>query len=264
MRLIEVIEGDDTSDETMQVAANFAQAIRKTAVRCGEVPGLRGQPDPHLVGVRGLARDRGGGARRQGGRQGDPGVRHGADGPVLPRPTCSGLDIGPAHVAEHLHDSYGERFYVVEADEGAGRGRATSARRPGRGSMSTASAVGPRHDRRPDGPEDPGRVLPRARGGRRLREGHRDRDDDGRRHPARAVHARRRGRASTRSSSSSSAPRRSGATPSSRPPSCGGWWRRAGWARRPARASSPTRSPTPATSARPCCSRRAAMSRSRG
>ena len=40
MRLIEVIEGDDTSDETLQAASNFAQAIRKTAVRCGEVPGF--------------------------------------------------------------------------------------------------------------------------------------------------------------------------------------------------------------------------------
>ena len=40
MRLIEVIEGDETSEETLQAAANFAQAIRKTAVRCGEVPGF--------------------------------------------------------------------------------------------------------------------------------------------------------------------------------------------------------------------------------
>src|ERR671914_829640 len=40
MRLIEVIEGDETSDETLQAAANFAQAIRKTAVHCGEVPGF--------------------------------------------------------------------------------------------------------------------------------------------------------------------------------------------------------------------------------
>ena len=29
MRLIEVIEGDDTSPETVQAAINFAQAIRK-------------------------------------------------------------------------------------------------------------------------------------------------------------------------------------------------------------------------------------------
>ena len=40
MRLIEVIEGDDTSEETLQTASNFAQALRKTAVRCGEVPGF--------------------------------------------------------------------------------------------------------------------------------------------------------------------------------------------------------------------------------
>ena len=40
MRLIEVIEGEETSEETLQTAANFAQPIRKTAVRCGEVPGF--------------------------------------------------------------------------------------------------------------------------------------------------------------------------------------------------------------------------------
>ena len=40
MRLIEVIEGDETSGETMQAAANFAQAIKKFPIRCGEVPGF--------------------------------------------------------------------------------------------------------------------------------------------------------------------------------------------------------------------------------
>src|ERR687893_100847 len=40
MRLIEVIEGDLTSEATLQDAANFAQAIRKTAIRCGEGPGF--------------------------------------------------------------------------------------------------------------------------------------------------------------------------------------------------------------------------------
>ena len=38
MRLIEVIEGEETSEDTLQTATNFAQAIRKTPVRCGEVP----------------------------------------------------------------------------------------------------------------------------------------------------------------------------------------------------------------------------------
>src|ERR671917_765570 len=40
MRLVEVIEGDDTSPETAQAAANFAQAIKKMAVRCHECPGF--------------------------------------------------------------------------------------------------------------------------------------------------------------------------------------------------------------------------------
>ena len=40
MRLIEVIEGEDTSPETAQAAANFAQSIKKTPVRCHECPGF--------------------------------------------------------------------------------------------------------------------------------------------------------------------------------------------------------------------------------
>ena len=40
MRLIEVIEGEETSPETLQAAANFAQAIRKMPVRCEECPGF--------------------------------------------------------------------------------------------------------------------------------------------------------------------------------------------------------------------------------
>jgi 3-hydroxyacyl-CoA dehydrogenase len=40
MRLIEVIQGEETSPETTQAAANFAQAIRKLPVRCEECPGF--------------------------------------------------------------------------------------------------------------------------------------------------------------------------------------------------------------------------------
>jgi 3-hydroxyacyl-CoA dehydrogenase len=40
MRLIEVIEGEDTSAETARAAASFAQAIRKMPIRCGEAPGF--------------------------------------------------------------------------------------------------------------------------------------------------------------------------------------------------------------------------------
>jgi 3-hydroxyacyl-CoA dehydrogenase len=40
MRLIEVIEGEDTSSETAQAAAAFAQRIRKMPIRCAEAPGF--------------------------------------------------------------------------------------------------------------------------------------------------------------------------------------------------------------------------------
>ena len=40
MRLVEVIEGEETSPETVQDALNFATAIRKTPIRCGEAPGF--------------------------------------------------------------------------------------------------------------------------------------------------------------------------------------------------------------------------------
>jgi 3-hydroxyacyl-CoA dehydrogenase len=40
MRLIEVIEGEDTSPETVHAAANFAQAIKKMPVRSRECPGF--------------------------------------------------------------------------------------------------------------------------------------------------------------------------------------------------------------------------------
>ena len=40
MRLIEVIEGVETSEDTMQSALNFAQQIRKQPIRCAEAPGF--------------------------------------------------------------------------------------------------------------------------------------------------------------------------------------------------------------------------------
>ena len=40
MRLVEVVEGADTSPETMQTATTFAQTIRKMAITCGEEPGF--------------------------------------------------------------------------------------------------------------------------------------------------------------------------------------------------------------------------------
>ena len=40
MRLVEVVEGEDTAPETVQAAVNFAQAIRKMPIRCLEAPGF--------------------------------------------------------------------------------------------------------------------------------------------------------------------------------------------------------------------------------
>jgi enoyl-CoA hydratase / 3-hydroxyacyl-CoA dehydrogenase len=40
MRLIEIVEGDDTAPETTQAAVALAQAIRKMPITCAEVPGF--------------------------------------------------------------------------------------------------------------------------------------------------------------------------------------------------------------------------------
>ena len=68
MRLIEVIEGEDTSPETVQVAFNFAQAIRKTADPLRRGARVRRQPDPQLERLRALARAGGDRCRRRGDR----------------------------------------------------------------------------------------------------------------------------------------------------------------------------------------------------
>jgi 3-hydroxyacyl-CoA dehydrogenase len=110
MRLIEVIDGDDTSPETAQAATNFAQTIRKMPIRCGEAPGFvvnrilnssvselwRFQEETG-IGVKEL----------------DKVVSESKAAPMGPffLTDLLGLDT-VLHVAEHLRDSYGERFYV--------------------------------------------------------------------------------------------------------------------------------------------------------
>ncbi|HET7590017.1 MAG TPA: 3-hydroxyacyl-CoA dehydrogenase family protein [Solirubrobacterales bacterium] len=110
MRLIEVIEGEDTSEETLQAAASFAQAIRKTPVRCGEVPGfvvnrilnsalaeiwrVTEEADLDVAAVDAALKDSG----------------------IVPMgpyylTDLLGLDT-VLHVAEHMRESYGERFFV--------------------------------------------------------------------------------------------------------------------------------------------------------
>ena len=110
MRLIEVIEGEETSEETMQAAANFAQDIRKTAIRCGEAPGfvvnrilnasvseiwrVRDEEDLSVEEIDKMVTD----------------AKAAPMGPFF-LADLLGLDT-VLHVAEHLRDSYGDRFYV--------------------------------------------------------------------------------------------------------------------------------------------------------
>jgi 3-hydroxyacyl-CoA dehydrogenase len=110
MRLIEVVEGEDSSAETVQTAVNFAQAIRKTPIRCGEAPGFvvnrilnssvselwrfqeeSGMPIPEL----------------------DRLVAESKAAPMGPffLVDLLGLDT-VLHVAEYLQESFGDRFHV--------------------------------------------------------------------------------------------------------------------------------------------------------
>jgi 3-hydroxyacyl-CoA dehydrogenase len=110
MRLIEVIEGEETSDGTIQAAANFAQAIRKTAIRCGEVPGFV---------VNRILNSAASEVWRVSEEEGleveevDNIIKESGVVPMGPffLTDLLGLDT-VLHVAEHLRASYGERFFV--------------------------------------------------------------------------------------------------------------------------------------------------------
>jgi 3-hydroxyacyl-CoA dehydrogenase len=110
MRLIEVIEGEETSEETLQTATTFVQALRKTAVRCGEVPGFvvnrilnsAASEVWRVTDEEGLSIE-----------EVDKVIKDSGTTPMGPYflTDLLGLDT-VLHVAEHLRDSYGERFYV--------------------------------------------------------------------------------------------------------------------------------------------------------
>ena len=110
MRLIEVVEGQQTSAETIQAASDFAQRLRKTPIRCAEAPGfvvnrilnssaseiwrVTEEEDLKVEEV-------------------DKLVQESKAAPMGPffLGDLLGLDT-VLHVAEHLHQSYGDRFYV--------------------------------------------------------------------------------------------------------------------------------------------------------
>ena len=110
MRLIEVIEGDDTAPETTQAAVNFAQAIKKMPIRCGEVPGfVVNRILNSSVSELWRFQDETGVDTKEI----DKIVSESKAAPMGPffLADLLGLDT-VLHVAEHLADSYGERFVV--------------------------------------------------------------------------------------------------------------------------------------------------------
>lgn len=110
MRLIEVIEGEDTSPDAAQAAANFAQRIRKLPIRCGEAPGFVVNRILNS-GVSELWRYQ----EQQGAdiKEIDRLVAESKAAPMGPffLTDLLGLDT-VLHGAEYLHDCYGDRFYV--------------------------------------------------------------------------------------------------------------------------------------------------------
>jgi len=110
MRLIEVIEGEATSEDTLQTATNFAQAIRKTPVRCGEVPGFVVNRIL-MSGAAEIWR-----AQQESGKtpqEVDQKIQESKALPMGPffLADMTGLDT-TLHVAQNMVDSYGDRFYI--------------------------------------------------------------------------------------------------------------------------------------------------------
>jgi 3-hydroxyacyl-CoA dehydrogenase len=110
MRLIEVIEGDETAPETVQAAANFAQQIRKTPIKCGEAPGfvVNRILNSSVSEIWRVQEEEGVEVKEI-----DRIVQESKTVPMGPffLTDLLGLDT-VLHVAEHLRESYGDRFHV--------------------------------------------------------------------------------------------------------------------------------------------------------
>jgi enoyl-CoA hydratase/3-hydroxyacyl-CoA dehydrogenase len=111
MPLIEIVEGEETSAETVGAAVTFAQAIRKQPITCAEVPGFV----VNRILNSGIAE-----VWREQEEKGlsikliDEGVGAAGVVPVGPYHLVDLLGLDTVlHVAEHLVESYGEeRFYA--------------------------------------------------------------------------------------------------------------------------------------------------------
>ena len=111
MPLIEIVEGDETSAETLQAAVTFTQAIKKQPITCLEVPGFVVNRILN-AGISEIWR-----AQEEGDlsiKAIDEGVGAANVVPVGPYHLVNLLGLDTVlHVAEHLAESYGdERFHV--------------------------------------------------------------------------------------------------------------------------------------------------------
>src|SRR3954470_865837 len=110
MRLVEIVEGDDTSTETMQTATTFAQQIRKQPIRCAEVPGfvVNRILNSAVSEIWRVQEEEGLDIKEI-----DKVGQESKAAPMGPfyLTDLLGLDT-VLHVAEHLHECYGDRFFV--------------------------------------------------------------------------------------------------------------------------------------------------------
>jgi enoyl-CoA hydratase/3-hydroxyacyl-CoA dehydrogenase len=114
MPLIEIVEGEETSAETISAAVTFAQAIRKQPITCAEVPGFVVNRILN-AGISEVWRE-----QEEKGlsiKKIDEGVGAAGVVPVGPYYLVNLLGLDTVlHVAEHLVSSYGEeRFYVPKS-----------------------------------------------------------------------------------------------------------------------------------------------------
>jgi len=110
MPLLEIVEGEDSSAETVQAASNFAQAIRKQPITCAEVPGfVVNRILNSAVGELWRAQEEQGLSIQKI----DAKVAEAQLAPMGPfiLTDLLGLDT-VLHVAEHLRESYGDSFYI--------------------------------------------------------------------------------------------------------------------------------------------------------
>jgi enoyl-CoA hydratase / 3-hydroxyacyl-CoA dehydrogenase len=110
MPLIEIVEGEESSEETLEAAINFAQAIRKQPITCAEVPGfVVNRILNSAVGEVWRAQEEGGLSIKKI----DEAVSSQNLAPMGPFVLGDMLGLDTiVHVAEHLRSSYGESFYV--------------------------------------------------------------------------------------------------------------------------------------------------------